>query len=366
MQENSFEQQLIPPISRSVQGAGGAVVISVLLFFFLFSSSTFFASPAYSADSSPSSVSQFQQWLREQDAQNQQVVANAAAVQDTASANDNNAQAHSANDNSFGGSGGESEVSQQAFEALKKQTMPMSANQMQEFKQLVQETQRISASSAGTPPKPVSSTLVVNLAPGATPPAVRLSQGFISSLVFVDSSGAPWPIVAYDLGNSQAFNLQWDQVSNILMIQPLQAYTYGNLAIRLKGLTTPVMLTLVPGQAEVDYRVDLRVSGVGPNATTQATSMALPEGADPVLLNVLDGIPPSGSKELTVNGVDGQAWSSSRGDVLYLRLKSTVLSPGWIDQINSPDGTHAYALPMTPSVLISYYGKPVEVQVEGE
>ena len=322
------------------------------LLYLLLLSGIFISLPAFSQDGdSQSSVAQFQQWLREQDAQNQQAVANAASSQETAVV-DSNAQ----------NSAGESDISQQAFSELKKQTMPLSLAQMEEFKQLVQNSDRVSQGSTGTPPKPVSSTLVVNLAPGATPPAVRLSQGFISSLVFVDSSGAPWPIEAIDLGNPTAFKLQWDSVSNIIMIQPLETYTYANLALRLKGLTTPVMLTLVPGQAEVDYRVDLRVSGVGPNSTGQATSMALPEGADPVLLNVLDGIPPSGSTELTVRGVKGQAWSS--GDTLYLRVKSTVLSPGWIDQMVSPDGTHAYALPMTPTVLISYHGKPIEVQIE--
>lgn len=319
--------------------------------------------PAFSQDSvsnnaaggAQSSVEQFQQWLLEQDAQNQQAVANAASSQEMASMSSDSQSV-------MGMSGGDGDISQQAFAELKKQTMPMTPAQMQEFKQLVQESDRATASAIGTPPKPVSSTLVVNLAPGSTPPAVRLSQGFISSLVFVDSSGAAWPIESIDLGNPNAFNLQWDQVSNIIMIQPLEAYTYANLALRLKGLATPVMLTLVPGQAEVDYRVDLRVSGIGPNSSGQATTMALPEGADPVLLSILDGIPPSGSKELVVQGIKGQAWSN--GDTLYLRVKSAVLSPGWLDQMVSPDGTHAYALPMTPTVLVSYHGKPIEIQIE--
>ena len=308
---------------------------------------------------SESSVAQFQQWLSEQDQKNQAAVSNVAA--ESQSNMVNNGAASGLNDQA---NSDESDVSQLAFEALKKQTMPMSPRQMQEYKRLVQKAQLVQASSTGTPPKPVSSTLVVNLAPGATPPAVRLSQGFISSLVFVDSSGAPWPIVAYDLGNPNAFNLQWDKVSNVLMIQPLEAYTYGNLAIRLKGLATPVMLTLVPGQAEVDYRVDMRVSGVGPNASGGAAASALPDGVDPMLLNVLDGIAPAGSKELAVLGASGQAWSN--GDVLYFRTRATVLSPGWLDQMNSPDGMHAYALPVTPTVLISRYGKPVEVQIEDQ
>ena len=43
--------------------------------------------------------------------------------------------------------------------------------------------------------------------PGATPPAIRLAQGYVSSLVFVDSTGAPWPIASFDIGDPKG--CQW-------------------------------------------------------------------------------------------------------------------------------------------------------------
>ena len=204
---------------------------------------------------------------------------------------------------------------------------------------------------------------MVSLAPGATPPVIRLSAGFVSSLVFLDSSGAPWPINSYDLGNPQAFNVQWDKKSNTLLIQASSLYTYGNLAVTLKSLNTPVMLTLIPGQKAVDYRVDLRIQHLGPNAKAVLGGNGLPGVANPVLLGVLDGVPPAGSKSLKVSGGQAQAWYE--GGKIYLRTRLTVLSPGWLSTMTSADGTKAYEMPATPSILVSHNGKATQLRVEG-
>jgi intracellular multiplication protein IcmK len=311
----------------------------------------------YAADegADTSSVDQFKAWLQERDNQNQQNVNSMAQEGKAGTSSDPSTQADAT----------QSDISQEAFKQVVQQTMPMTPEQIREYKRLVNESQLASATPVGIPPKPVSTTIQVNLAPGSVPPSVSLYQGFISSLIFLDSSGAPWPIASFDLGNPQAFSIFWDKKSNILMVQPLQPHTYANLAINLKDSTIPVMLTLVPGQAVVHYRVDLRVSGLGPNASIQVDDIsALPAGADPSLLGVLDGIPPPNSKEVSVKGVEAKAWT--KGSNLFLRTKSTVLSPGWISKMSSPDGTNAYEMPLTPSVLISYLGEPREIQIEGE
>jgi intracellular multiplication protein IcmK len=140
-----------------------------------------------------------------------------------------------------------SDESNQAFEGMLRSNMPMSPRQVIKLRQSIDLAQRASAVTANIPPKSVSSTLMINLAPGATPPAVRLSQGYVSSLVFVDSTGAPWPIASFDIGNPRAVNMQWDGKSNILLIQSVSPYISGDLVIRLIGLPTPITLELVSG-----------------------------------------------------------------------------------------------------------------------
>ena len=254
-------------------------------------------------------------------------------------------------------------VEELAFESVTEQVFPLKPEEIIRIKQLYHTNEYAQQSPAGTPPKPMATSLFVNLSPGSTPPVIRLSQGFVSSLVFLDSTGAPWPINAYDLGDPSAFNIQWDKTSNTLMIQANKLYTYGNLAVRLRGLNTPVMLTLIPGQKAVDYRVDLRVQGYGPHAKAMPMDEGIPQAANDILLHVLEGVPPEGSARLTVSGGDARAWILN--DRMYIRTNLTILSPGWIGSMTSADGTHAYEMQKSPVLLVSWHGKVMQLKVEG-
>jgi intracellular multiplication protein IcmK len=250
-----------------------------------------------------------------------------------------------------------------AFAGVEKQLFPLEPKKIVKLHDLFNKNERAKAQSPDTPPKPTATSQFVNLSPGSTPPVIRLSQGFVSSLVFLDSTGAPWPITAYDLGDPASFNIQWDKVSNTLMIQSIKLYTYGNLAVRLKGLNTPVMLTLIPGQKAVDYRVDLRIQGFGPNAKNLPMETGLPPSASDVLLHVLDGVPPQGSTRLVVSGGDARAWLLN--EKMFIRTNLTILSPGWIGSMTSADGMHAYEMQKSPVLLVSWHGKVMQLKVEG-
>lgn len=258
----------------------------------------------------------------------------------------------------------------QAYQATTSQALPLTPAEVQKFRDMLDLTQRAQAAAPfENPPTPVTSSLMVSLAPGATPPVIRLQQGFVTSLVFMDVSGNPWVISSYDLGNPKAFNIQWEKNTNTLMLQATSAYAPGDLAVRLQGLPTPVMLTLLPGQPQVDYRVDLHVEGQAPGAMPAVTT-GLPAPVSNVLLGVLNGIPPQEARTLTVIGGqcsesfhNCQAWLL--GDTLYLRIPMTLLSPGFLSRIQSSDGMQAYVLEKTPSVLVSENGKAISLQIEG-
>lgn len=255
----------------------------------------------------------------------------------------------------------ENDLRNQAFGKMVNTALPLSPNQIQMLRSLYDATQRAAVAYPGTPPRPTSTSIAVNLAPGSTPPVIRLSAGFVTSLVFVDSTGAPWPIDSYSLGNPTAFNIQWDRKSNILLVQAITSHRMGNLAVILKGLNTPVMLDLNPGQAAMDARVDLRIPGLGPNATPIFDG--LPGTQSPALLALLDGIPPTGAKALKASACDDCVWLS--GGKLYLRTPYTVLSPAWISTLSSADGTRVYEMQPTPLILASYNGKTIKIKVEG-
>lgn len=251
----------------------------------------------------------------------------------------------------------------QAFANMTNSTLPLSPSQIETLRGLYDATQRASAVFPGTPPKPISTSMVVDLSPGQTPPIIRLQAGFVTSLVFVDSTGAPWPIEAYSLGNPSAFNIQWDKKSNILLVQAITSHRIANLAVILKGLNTPVMINLTPGQAAMDTRVDLRIPGFGPSAKRPTFAGGLPGTESPYLVNLLDGIPPDGAKALKTTGCEDCAWLLN--GKLYLRMPYTLLSPGWISTLSSADGTNVYELQPTPLLLASYNGKTIKIRIEG-
>ncbi len=250
-----------------------------------------------------------------------------------------------------------------AFQSMLFKNMPLTPQQVVELHQQIDMSQRAASISPTVPPKPVSTTIMMNLAPGSTPPAIRLAQGYVTSLVFVDSTGNPWPIAAFDIGDPKAMGIQWDGKSNLMFIQAVTPYSDGDIVLRLVGNPTPITLELVSGQRVVDYRVDIHVAGIGPNTKDLPLGSNLPNSADQLLLGVLDGVAPAGSKELTVEGADCDAWLL--GDNIYLRTHLTVLSPGWIGKMTSSDGTLAYELPKTGTILVSRYGDPVELKIEG-
>lgn len=251
----------------------------------------------------------------------------------------------------------------QAFKQLTDKISPLTPDQIVEMRKQQDKTQRAVATLPSTPPRPVSSTLTVDLSPGASPPVIRLGVGFVTSLVFVDSTGQSWPIADYSLGNPKNFNIQWDRKTNTLFIQGTTTYNSGNLAVRLATLDTPVMISLVSGQKDIDYRVDLQVRGRGPNALAAVVGDGLPSPIEPVLLSVLDGVPPAGSVEMEVSGACGRAWLWN-GKLIF-RTQLTILSPAWNSTVSSIDGTRVYEMSPTPLILATQNGKTIKIRLKG-
>lgn len=250
-----------------------------------------------------------------------------------------------------------------AFNALMDEVLPLSPDQIHKLHKYYDITQQAKAGTPNPPPNPMFTSIVVNLEPGSQPPVIRLSAGFVTSILFVDSTGAAWPVTAYSVGDPQTFNIQWDQKGNALFIQSMKQYSHGNLAVRLWGLDTPVMLTLVSGQKNVDFRVDLQVRGRGPDAKPITIDGPPTAKVNPLMINILDGIPPRDSIKLGVSGGEGEAWlADSR---IYFRTKLTILSPAWTAKVASADGTHVYELMLTPSILASHNGKTIDIKLSG-
>lgn len=251
----------------------------------------------------------------------------------------------------------------EAFKELINKTFPMLPSQIEELHKQYDKTQLAIQSSANAPPQPISSTITIDLSPGATPPILRLATGFVTSIVFVDTTGQSWPVSDYSLGNPTGFNIKWDNKTNTLFIQSLKDHISGNMAVRLADLDTPIMISIVTGQKDVDYRVDMQVPGIGPNGAAPVLDNPMSQATSQSLLSALDGVPPSGSIELNVAKDYGRAWMYN-GKLLF-RTKLTVLSPAWSASVSSPDGTRVYEMMNTPVILASQNGKTIKIELTG-
>lgn len=253
---------------------------------------------------------------------------------------------------------------EEAFDELMTEVLPLSPQQIMQLQKFYDLSLQAKATPPTPPPTPHFNSLPVNLEPGSQAPVIRLAAGFVSTLLFVDRTGAPWPITAYSLGDPKNFNIQWDNQSNTMFVQSTKKYVHANMAVRLVGLNTPVMLTLVSGQKNVDFRVDLQLQARGPEAfpaVVEKTPYSTQVNVD--MINILDGIPPAGSLKLDVHGGPGQAWLFQ--DKIYYRSKVTLLSPAWMATVSSPDGTHVYEIMPTPYLLASKDGKTINIKLTG-
>ncbi|EDN7229280.1 conjugal transfer protein TraN [Salmonella enterica subsp. enterica] len=248
---------------------------------------------------------------------------------------------------------------------------PLSRQEVESVKGAIDEEKRGRAwQPVDTVPR--ISTQTVSLSPGASLPLVRTAVDQPSSIVFMDSTGAPWPLGGPPFnGNNNGFFVQYIPDSGIVSVQALRQYDRGNITVYLKGLNVPVMVNLSSGEPDsggnaqvIDSRLDLRIPQRGPNAK------ALPAGENKIglysdlLQAFLDGIPPKEAKRLKVKGVpDTEVWEI--GDDLYIRTRAE-LRDSFEQTLSAGDGTTLYKLPVTPEAAFSVAGKTSYLTIELE
>lgn len=241
--------------------------------------------------------------------------------------------------------------------------LPVTQAEVRRLKARLDALERASAAPVGFTPKPVSSSISITQSPGETPPLVRLAVGNVSSVVFTDITGAPWPVVYAVPGDRAKFQVTIPTANSpAIEINQLAAYPSGDVNVTLKGDPIPVTLTLISGQREVDTRLDVRILKRGPNAAAQIIKQPIPETADKTITDFLDGVAPHGAQDMKTSLAGVQAWRL-KGNV-YLRTKLALLSPAWTNSVASADGTNAYEIADTPVVLVSDNGTPVSVSVQ--
>lgn len=248
------------------------------------------------------------------------------------------------------------------FPAILDVAIPLTPDQVREVRHRQDQVRRAAADSPRTPPKPRVRHLNADLSPGSVPPMVRLAAGNGSGIAFMDRTGAPWPVAAIDLANKDDFSAALSVPgTNVVTLNASSEYGQGNMLVFLKDMPTPVVITLLVGQSDVDYRLDVRIPARGPNAHPDSVPVDVNVKFNPALGDILDGIVAPGLKPVNVNGAAGIAWRN--GNRLYLRTNNTLMSPAPVQMTASQDGTRAYEIEYTPQILVSQDGRLLSLKI---
>ncbi|MHB1529907.1 MAG: DotH/IcmK family type IV secretion protein [Acidiferrobacteraceae bacterium] len=158
-------------------------------------------------------------------------------------------------------------VSNTEFQRSLKTLLPLSPNQIKAFKHRADRTRR--AIHEGPQPILQSSSQILDLAPGAALPVITVAPDYVSSVVFVDDTGAPWPITRYAVGAPSWFSVSQPKIAsaNMLTVSPTGTYVSSDLVVTLKDYATPVMWDLKTSRQHAAALIALRANLPGPNAT---------------------------------------------------------------------------------------------------
>lgn len=252
-----------------------------------------------------------------------------------------------------------------AFKGAVQGTMPLEPEEIDTVIRRYEDTTKaIEQPFSGEAPTPQVRVETISLDPGGAPPIVRLAPGHVTSLTMLDATGQPWPVADVSWGGDFEITAP-EEGGHIIRISPLGGYKVGNMSLRLKELTTPVTFTLQTQPDIVDYRFDARLPVAGPNALSPVIDTSFSSVAgNGTLMTVLDGVPPKGTQQMGVSGVDGRTTAYKIGNQVYVRTPLSMLSPAWSEQAASADGMRVYVIQETPVLLLSDQGKMVRANIE--
>lgn len=213
--------------------------------------------------------------------------------------------------------------------------------------------------------KPTRRVIPVDMSPGATPPVIRTAFGQGGVVSFVDAAGRPWPVLMVDNYNQAGFDAAAFGANGVSIGVKSAGARGTNMAVLLEGMTAPIAFTVLTGQSEVDYSVEMQVPRYVPGlpppvgAVEQIRSLG---AAD--LMNYLLNTPPKDARALVSDLPNVTAWQVG-ADRMIVRTDALVAAPAWQRRQSSTSGVSVYDLPLTPRLVVASGGQLVNVKLSG-
>jgi intracellular multiplication protein IcmK len=248
------------------------------------------------------------------------------------------------------------------------QLAPMGLDQIKTVRRTLGDREKALYEPLDVVPKLISQVLHLDLSPNGKKAEVHLAMNMGGTVSFIDIAGNPWPIEHVDNFASKGYTVSLP-AENTLSIWSIEPYITGNVAVVLKGLSSPVSFIVEPARDEANDRTDLIVPRILPGKQEGYLAggghggiAAYNDELTPYLLRT----PPRDAKPLRVMGADDtEAWQTGGGS-LIVRTRDDLRAPAYVDTGSAADGTHVYKLEITPVITVATDGGSLSyVQITG-
>lgn len=241
------------------------------------------------------------------------------------------------------------------FSLSTESAFPLDPQETRNLKRIYNQSERAkSLPFHGEMPTPVTTQVVLDLSPNASPPVVRVIPGNGSVVTFRDISGAAWPIISYKTFNSNFNVSQPVEGSNMITVAATSNYDMGNVAVVLQGYSSPVILSTISTSAkQIDAKLDIQIPLMGPQAIRAPVVTTAPLKRD--LIDALYGSLPDGAIPMEVAGANAKAWKTADGSMIITGALD-VVTPRPIERTGTGDGYFAFRAPLTSVYFVTQNG----------
>ena len=228
-------------------------------------------------------------------------------------------------------------------EDLQRKQFPITPGNIKETEQMFLESNR---AVHFPPPHTLRNRIIrIGVHPGAPIPVVRVTEGYSTTISFVDVQGHPWPLASWHIGNSREFMVSVPGIdskgkpivgtglsTNTMLVEAGIPYASTNITVLLQGEDFPITFIVEEVRDKTDIHVSASVLAFGPNSDKPVLArdsvVSQADAAPGILDDFLAGIPPAGAKPMKVKddlSGDAEAWTY-HGEI-YLRSTMRVLYP---------------------------------------
>lgn len=246
-------------------------------------------------------------------------------------------------------------------------SFPLSPEQIERLGEVEDSIDR--AVGSRRPPSVSTTTVHATTRPGAAPPRILLTDDFVTSLTFLDNTGAPWPISRALAGNSKMFGVEVPPAAgNVAIIAPLRKYATSNLFVLLEGNSVPIMVTLENNRTAAYYNVNLVLDQKGPKAMKEEVRPPADPIDDSFMRAILDGaggVTP-GIRQVKISG-SASSTAFIAASKFYLRTPYSLIFPNNNTASMRSGGIRVYELPITPLITVAdENGRPLDLYPSDE